>query len=758
MNNVRAACFIVITAVALPACSGDPAADAQRLTASGDAYAARQQYDEAIIEYGRALQLVPDAADTHYKLAEVYERNGDAAKAFDEYVVTADLRPAHVAAQIKVGSALLAAGDFAGARHRAELVLQTDATHAPAYVLLGNALAGLSDVKSALQQIERALAIDPASAPAWTALGAARQAMGGRRDAAVAFEKAIAADPSSAQPLVAAASFYWASGELARAEDALKRALTVESSNPDAQRTLALLYLETNRAALAEPQLRALATDPQGTFALADYLTTLARHEESLTVLRGLESHADKTVARAAQLRRAAVLHDMGKGDEAYQLLDGLIAGGGDAATVHVAKARLLLNEGRSQDALQHAKTAITQKSSPAARYVFGLAAMQTGDLDTAAREFDEVARVDPRSAAALIQLARVRFAQGDVAAAVDLSERAVKLEPRNADAGALLVRGLREQGNDERARRELERAQAQSLQSPALTAERGWVALSQGDSRTARAAFSEALSTGAIAADARSGLVATDLAEGRVDAARARVEQWRRDAGNDPRLALLAARVEIAAGALDKAATHVREAVTAAPATAEANELLGRILIAQGRNGEALAQFEHLSRSSPAAVASANTMVGLLHEERGDLAAARTAYERALQANPRAAVAANNLAWIHTQTGGDLKEALRLAQLANEEMRRPESEDTLGWVYYHLGLTAQALAAFESARRRAPANATYHYHVGLAYAKAGNRARAGAALQKALALDPKLAAAREAYSALQTTDSESRE
>jgi tetratricopeptide (TPR) repeat protein len=218
----------------------------------------------------------------------------------------------------------------------------------------------------------------------------------------------------------------------------------------------------------------------------------------------------------------------------------------------------------------------------------------------------------------------------------------------------------------------------------------------------------------------------------------------------------LLAARVEIAAGGLDKAAAHVREVLATAPASAEANELLARIYVAQGQHPEALAQFEHLARTFPSTVVSANTMIGMLHAKRNDLGAARAAYERALAANPRAGVAANNLAWIYTQTGGDLKEALRLAQVANEEMRRPESEDTLGWVYHQLGMTTHALAAFESARRRAPENPTYHYHAGLAYAQAGDRARASAALQKALGLDPRLAGAREAYASLQS-DGESR-
>jgi tetratricopeptide (TPR) repeat protein len=438
---------------------------------------------------------------------------------------------------------------------------------------------------------------------------------------------------------------------------------------------------------------------------------------------------------------------------EAHQLLDALMArrDGIDTAAVHVAKARLLLDEGRSADALQHANTAVSLKSSaPAARYVLGLAAMQTGNLEAAAEAFTEEARVDPRSAAAVIQLARVRLAQGAFDAAADAAYQAVERAPRTADARALLVRSLREQGQTERARRELERAETLALQSAALTVERGWLALASGDTRTARASFSDMLSTGSVAAGAQSGLIAVDVAERRFDAARARVADWRREAGGDPRLALLAARVEIAAGTLDQAASHVREALLAEPTTAEARELLGQIFVAQRRHSEALEQFDQLARSSKTAAVSANTMIGLLHEERGDLGAARAAYERALALNPRAAVAANNLAWIHTQSGGgNLQEALELAQIANAEMRRPESEDTLGWVYLQFGLIPQALKAFDSARRRAPTNATYHYHAGLAYAKAGDRSRASTALRRALELDPSLAAAREAYSNL---------
>jgi hypothetical protein len=49
------------------ACTRDPVAASQAYTQSADAYAANKQFDEAIIEYGRALPLTPDAIDIRIK-------------------------------------------------------------------------------------------------------------------------------------------------------------------------------------------------------------------------------------------------------------------------------------------------------------------------------------------------------------------------------------------------------------------------------------------------------------------------------------------------------------------------------------------------------------------------------------------------------------------------------------------------------------------------------------------------------------------
>jgi tetratricopeptide (TPR) repeat protein len=200
-----------------------------------------------------------------------------------------------------------------------------------------------------------------------------------------------------------------------------------------------------------------------------------------------------------------------------------------------------------------------------------------------------------------------------------------------------------------------------------------------------------------------------------------------------------------MAAGEADTAADLLAALITADPSQLEAYQLLGSIYAAQGKTGEAIAQYEQLSTRAPGAATGARTMIGMLKEAQNDRAGARAIYEHVVRADTKAAVAANNLAWIYAEEG-KLDEALRLATTARDLMsKRPEPEDTLGWIYLKKGLPSQALAAFEQARGRAPERAVYHYHAGLAYAATGAKAHARAAFTKALSLEPNFPSAADA-------------
>jgi tetratricopeptide (TPR) repeat protein len=137
--------------------------------------------------------------------------------------------------------------------------------------------------------------------------------------------------------------------------------------------------------------------------------------------------------------------------------------------------------------------------------------------------------------------------------------------------------------------------------------------------------------------------------------------------------------------------------------------------------------------------------MAGMLHEAKGDRPRAKQVYEAVVARDKRAGVASNNLAWIYAEEGR-LDEALRLARIAQEQLRRrPEAEDTVGWIQLRKGVTADAIAAFTRAVERAPNNPVYHYHLGLAYLQSGEKQRGRSELQRALALSPNFNGAEDA-------------
>ena len=144
--------------------------------------------------------------------------------------------------------------------------------------------------------------------------------------------------------------------------------------------------------------------------------------------------------------------------------------------------------------------------------------------------------------------------------------------------------------------------------------------------------------------------------------------------------------------------------------------------------------------------------MVAMILEAQHKTAEAQKVYEQILADTPRAALAANNLAWLYADGGGNLDVALQLAQVAHEQMPDvAEVNDTLGWIYYKKDLPTLAIGPLESSVKEAPHNAMARYHLGLAYAKAGDKVKAKAAFDEVLKQKPDFHEAEDAARALRT-------
>jgi tetratricopeptide (TPR) repeat protein len=270
---------------------------------------------------------------------------------------------------------------------------------------------------------------------------------------------------------------------------------------------------------------------------------------------------------------------------------------------------------------------------------------------------------------------------------------------------------------------------------APRVEAELGLLQFSKGDLAKARASFERALAKDRALFTALEALTVIDFRENKPAAARARIEAALAAQPRNDRVYLLAARTYVQVADYAAAERTLIQALSVNPNNLQAYGALGQFYAAQQRLPEATARFERLVQKQPNAV-EALTTLGVLLQLQNRPAEARARYERVLELNPRAAVAANNLAWMHAEQGEQLDTALQLAQTAKAELPNvPEVSDTLGWLYYKKGLALPAITALRESVEKDPENATYHYHLGLAYARADRAAEARQSLQRALAL-----------------------
>jgi uncharacterized protein (TIGR03790 family) len=144
-----------------------------------------------------------------------------------------------------------------------------------------------------------------------------------------------------------------------------------------------------------------------------------------------------------------------------------------------------------------------------------------------------------------------------------------------------------------------------------------------------------------------------------------------------------------------------------------------------------------------------AQLQLASMYETAGQYQKAIDRYRLVVSQKPNTAAevaALNNLAYALAVRVNNPTEALGFAERAHTlSPDDPVVTDTLGWVLSIVGRTSEALPLLESAAKAAPDSADIQLHLASARMDAGKMKEARAALDKALALDPKLATTPEA-------------
>jgi putative PEP-CTERM system TPR-repeat lipoprotein len=742
--------------MACAACAEDPAVASRQFMDSGNGYYDRGSYQEAIIEYRNAVQQQPTLGEAREKLADAYLKVGDPVNAYRESIRAADLMPDRADLQLRAGALLLASRQYEDAQARAQSVLAKDPKNAEALVLLGNALANMKDAEGAVARVEEAIALDPSNARAYMNMGAVQNTLGRPDEAEAAYLRAVELDPKSATALVSLAAFYASTGRNGEAEETFRRAAALDPAHPLANRALATFYIASGRSAQAEPHLKILvdAEDVAAEFVLAEVYLTTGRRGQAIDILTKRAAGDDANIARRATLRLANIEYGEGKQAAARARLDGILKTDPRHVPTLTQKGQWLAAEGQVEQAIATLKSAVAaDPRAQEAHYSLGIAQLRQQDLIGAKASFTEVLKINPTSIPARLQLSRLHLVAGEAAEATQLAQGVVDQNPNTPVARQTLVRAALMNGDIPRAEAELAALRKQVTDSAPVHVLAGFIHAAKRDIPAASREFSRALELNPADPEAFEGLVGVDFANGRPADAVKRVESRLESDGSNVRLLMLASRTYLMAGQLPQAERVLRQTIELDPNRLEAYANLGQVYMKQNRLPDALREFDTVVSKRPESI-PARTMGAMLAHAMNQRADAKERYRKTLEVDSSAVVAANNLAWMYAEDNENLDLALQIAQAA--KAKAPDSaavNDTLGWVYYRKGLASLAIDPLKVSVEREPRNASYHYHLGVASAAAGNTALARESLQKALSLQPNFNGAAEARKALETLE-----
>jgi tetratricopeptide (TPR) repeat protein len=438
------------------------------------------------------------------------------------------------------------------------------------------------------------------------------------------------------------------------------------------------------------------------------------------------------------------------RADEANKLNEEILKAHPKDEEALTYRGEIQLAQGKSADAVRTLQAVVNSDPDMAvAHYQFGLALSQTGDLDHAATEWREATRVRPDMIEAHRMLALYSAQKGDLRTLQETASKVIGLQPAAVDGYALRAAALIGQKQFSGAEQDARKAIEVAPQAAAGYLQMGNLAAAQQKFSQAESWYHQALSRDKDSLDALRGLTTIYFSQKQPDKALGAVNQQLAQSPNNSSfytlLGLVQANKEDSASAI----AAYRRALELDKNNSDASLNLARLQAKSGALDDALATCNSGIQNNPKEFGF-YMMMGSVYEKKNDLSKAQSSYEKALQVKPDDPLASNNLAYILLETNSNPDLALRLAQTARRG--RPELSniaDTLGWAFYQKGIYPSAISMFQEAiklgaKSKEPENATYHYHLGLAYARAAQPTLAKQHLERALKINPNYSGAEE--------------
>lgn len=257
-----------------------------------------------------------------------------------------------------------------------------------------------------------------------------------------------------------------------------------------------------------------------------------------------------------------------------------------------------------------------------------------------------------------------------------------------------------------------------------------GWIALRQGDPQAALQALSQAPDSprthlGRSLAHQSLG----DWAAARADVA---------DAADDPLARLQLARLDLLAGRVEQARARLEQVQEGEPGFGLSQGLLADILIVQNRRDAALRAARQAVQASPQS-SSAQLHLSRAFQSLFDLEAARTAAEKAVELDAQSAEARVQLARILFGQGRSEQAERQVREALEASPQDGTATSLLGFIQLAQGRTQAARGQFDTAILRDPTLSEPRLGLGLVDIRQGRSDDAALHILQAVTIDPRI-------------------
>jgi tetratricopeptide (TPR) repeat protein len=576
------------------------------------------------------------------------------------------------------------------------------------------------------------------------------------------YKKAYALDPKSPVIGERLAEMYW---KAQRVHDAELEAQSLLKLNPDDVQP---------RRLLGHIYLRSLGNAGES----AGQSETVNRAIEQFKEVVRLDPSDSESALWLARLYRLQNKHD-----NAEEVLRGILKNDAENEAGVEQLTQLLLDEGKSSDAIALLEGITSKSSSPTLLDLLGDAYTQTKDLPKAEAAYRKAMELDPSETSHQRGLGQTLLSEEKYPEALKVYQKLSDLMPDDADVYLRLAQIYRELHQMDKAEETLVKARQYSPGSLDVMYNEAMVYEAQGRYEDAIRVLSEAVTgvkgqSASIPSRRRSlAVLYQQLGQLYRDtqnfqpAVNTYEELGRLGEEEDRRARLLIIDTYRTGKDLPKALQAGKEAVAKYPKdpaikssyalllgetsqTDEAAKLLRLQLngtesdrevylnIAQiYERGRRYADAEKSARAAEAVAGAPRDnemtwfLLGAIYERQKFFDKAETEFKKALAVNPKSAPVLNYYGYMLGDLGIRLDEAQSLVQRAlDEDPYNGAYLDSLGWVYFKENKLADAEATLRKALERDSHDPTMHSHLGDVYAKSGRPELAAAEWEKSLA------------------------